>query len=69
MLTPKRELYLSRPDEAAVLRLEVDPQSYRLYPSSPLDTERRAEAVTRHGLVRAFKALAHPTHPTPTDRT
>ena len=69
-LTPKRELYLRRPDEAAVLRLEVDPESYWLYTSSPLDAERRAEAVARHGLVRALEALAGRTHPTPpTERT
>ena len=64
-LTPKRELYLRRPDEAAVLRLEVDPESYWLYTSSPLDAERRAEAVARHGLVRALEALASRTRPTP----
>ncbi len=68
-LTPKRELYLRRPDEAAVLRLEVDPESYWLYTSSPLDAERRAEAVAKHGLVRGLEVLArpqsippHPTH-------
>ena len=33
-LIPKRELYLRRPDGAAVLRLEVDPESYWLYTSS-----------------------------------
>ena len=66
-LTPKRELYLRRPDEAAVLRLEVDPESYWLYTSSPLDAERRAEAVARHGLVRALEVLArpNPSHTTP----
>ena len=69
-LTPKRELYLRRPDEAAVLRLEVDAQSYWLYTSSPLDAERRAEAVATHGLVRGLEALAHPARPTPpTERT
>jgi len=69
-LTPKRELYLRRPDEAAVLRLEVDPESYWLYTSSPLDAEKRAEAVAKHGLVRAVEALAGRTHPTPpTERT
>ena len=62
-LTPKRELYLRRPDEAAVIRLEVDPESYWLYTSSPLDAERRAEAVARHGLVRALEALARPNTP------
>ena len=39
-LIPKRELYLRRPDGAAVLRLEVDPESYWLYTSSALDAER-----------------------------
>ena len=57
-LTPKRELYLRRPDEAAVLRLEVDPESYWLYTSSPLDAERRAEAVAENGLVRGLAVLA-----------
>ena len=57
-LTPKREIYLRRPDEAAVLRLEVDPRSYWLYTSSPTDAERRAEAVAKHGLVRGLEALA-----------
>ena len=67
---PKRELYLRRPDEAAVLRLEVDPESYWLYTSSPLDVERRAEAVAKHGLVRGLEVLAGRTHPTPsTERT
>ena len=66
-LTPKRELYLRRPDQAAVLRLEVDPESYWLYTSSPLDAERRAEAVARHGLVRGLEVLArpNPSHTTP----
>ncbi len=59
-LTPKRELYLRRPDEAAVLRLEVDPESYWLYTSSPLDAERRAEAVESHGLAKALEVLASP---------
>ncbi len=64
-LTPKRELYLRRPDEAAVLRLEVDPESYWLYTSSPLDAERRAEAVEEHGLARALEVLAGHAAPTP----
>ena len=68
-LAPKRELYLRRPDEAAVLRLEVDPESYWLYTSSAPDAEKRARAVERHGLVRALEVLAgtatpHATPPT-----
>ena len=65
-LIPKRELYLRRPDGAAVLRLEVDPQSYWLYTSSALDAEERARAVERHGLSRALEVLASRDHPTPT---
>ena len=67
-LTPKRGLYLRRADEAAVLRLEVDPESYWLYTSSPLDAEKRARAVEKHGLVRALGVLAGRANPTPTDR-
>ena len=57
-LAAKRELYLRRPEEAAVLRLEVDPESYWLYTSSATDAERRARAVGRHGLERALEVLA-----------
>ena len=70
-LAPKRELYLRRPDEAAVLRLAVDPESYWLYTSSPLDAERRAEAVKRYGLAKALKVLAgrEPHHTKTSERT
>ncbi len=57
-LTPKRELYLRRAREAAVLRLDVDPQSYWLYTSSPPDAQRRARAIKRHGLTHALEVLA-----------
>ena len=56
-LIPKRELYLRRPDSAGVLRLEVDPESYWLYTSSPLDAQKRAEAVKRYGLEGALEQL------------
>ena len=48
-LIPKRELYLRRPDAAGILRLEVDPASYWLYTSSPVDAAKRA-AEGKHGL-------------------
>ena len=57
-LIPKRELYLRRPGAAGVLRLEVDPQSYWLYTSSPLDAQKRAEAVEQYGLEGALEYLA-----------
>ena len=59
-LLPKREIYLRRPRAAGVLRLEVDPESYWLYTSSPADAERRAAAVATHGLDGALATLATP---------
>ena len=58
-LLPKRELYVRRANEAGVVRLEVDPESYWLYTSSPVDGERRAEAVAQHGLADALEVLAN----------
>ena len=58
-LLPKRELYLRRAQEAGVIRLEVDPESYWLYTSSPVDGERRAAAVAEHGLASALEVLAN----------
>ena len=57
-LIPKRELYLRRTDSAGILRLEVDPASYWLYTSSPLDAQIRAEAVKEHGLEKAIEHLS-----------
>ena len=58
-LIPKRELYMRRPEAAGRLRLEVDPESYWLYTSSPRDAQQRAEAVERHGLERALTYLTN----------
>ncbi len=60
-LVPKQELYLRRSQSAGVLRLHVDPESYWLYTSSPVDSERRAEAVAAHGLTGGLAALARQT--------
>ena len=57
-LIPKRELYLRRTDAAGILRLEVDPASYWLYTSSPVDAEMRAEAVQQYGLTEAIEHLS-----------
>ncbi len=57
-LIPKREMYLRRPTASAVLRLEVDPESYWLYTSSPRDSAARAEAIQKYGLEEALKRLA-----------
>ncbi len=57
-LIPKRELYLRRTDAAGILRLEVDPASYWLYTSSPVDAHKRAQAVREYGLVEAIEHLS-----------
>jgi len=57
-LLPKREMYLRRSDEFAILRLEVDRQSYWLYTSSAVDAEKRSRAVGQHGLVGGIEHLA-----------
>ena len=58
-LIPKRELYLRRSDVAAVMRLQVDPQSYWLYTSNAADAARRQAAVEQHGLGRALDVLTN----------
>ncbi len=57
-LIPKRELYLRRTDAAGILRLEVDPASYWLYTSSPVDAQKRAAAVQQYGLAEAIEHLS-----------
>ena len=57
-LEPKRELYVHRPGHSAVVRLEVDPESYWLYTSDPTDAVRRRAAVERWGLPGALMRLA-----------
>ena len=57
-LIPKQELYLRRAQAAGVVRLNVDPESYWLYTSSPVDAARRAEAIEAHGLRRGLAHLA-----------
>ena len=60
-LVPKSELYLRRPTSNGILQLSVDPQSYWLYTSSHLDSERRDQAVSKYGLNQALTHLARGT--------
>ena len=57
-LLPKRQMYLRRARETGVLQLEVDPESYYLYTSSPVDAAKRADAVNRHGLAAGLAVLS-----------
>ena len=57
-LEQKREMFLHRPGGSAVLRLDVDPESYWLYTSNAADAARRQAAVERWGLPGALMRLA-----------
>ncbi len=57
-LEAKRELFLHRAQEKAVLRLEVDDETYWLATSSPTDAELRARMVAKFGLAGALVRLA-----------
>ena len=57
-LTEKRELFLRRASESAVLRLDVDAESYWLYTSSAIEAAKRAAAVKEYGLAGAIVRLA-----------
>ena len=57
-LAPKRELFLYRSNERTVLQLEVDPETYWLATSSPVESALRAKMVDRYGLSAALVRLA-----------
>ena len=57
-LQPKQELLLRRSHASAILRLQVDPESYWLYTSSASEAAERAAAVERWGLEGAIQRLA-----------
>ena len=57
-LVPKNELYFRRPDSAGIIQLNVDPKSYWLYTSSPIEAARRQKAIEQYGLERALQVLS-----------
>ena len=57
-LEPKREVFIRRADEASVVTLTVDAESYWLYTSDPVEAVRREKAVARWGLEGALMRLA-----------
>ena len=57
-LEPKRELFIRRADETSVVTLTVDPESYWLYTSDPVEAVRREKAIARWGLEGALMRLA-----------
>lgn len=57
-LQPKRELYLRRRDEREVLQLAVDPSSYWLFTSNPVEAAQRNEVLARYGFREGLARLA-----------
>ena len=57
-LRAKRELYLRRSGEREVLQLVVDPRSYWLFTSDPVEAARRTEMFRRHGFDEGLARLA-----------
>ena len=57
-LESKREIFLQRSTERAVLQLSVDPESYWLYTSDPVESHHRHAMVDRWGLSAALARLA-----------
>ena len=69
-LESKRELFLQRATERAVVQLTVDPESYWLYTSDPVESHHRRDMVHRWGLSAALARLAAglPVDPAATDQ-
>ena len=57
-LIPKRQFLLKQPDVSKVLSLNVDPRSYWLYTTNPVEANRRDELVAAVGLEAALDVLA-----------
>lgn len=62
-LVPKRQLLLHRPGFAQVLELSVDPRSYWLYTTNPVEAARRRDAIRELGFERGLDSLTEETKP------
>ena len=61
-LVPKRQALLRRPGLAQVLELDVDPRSYWLYTTQPLEAARRQAAIAELGFDRGLDSLLEEPH-------
>ena len=57
-LIPKQQMLIKRPDITKVINLNVDPVSYWLYTSDPMDNLKKKEVIARHGLTEGLQILA-----------
>jgi len=57
-LIPRQQMLLKRPDVTKVLTLTVDPKSYWIYTSTPVDNERVAAMCRDHGFDASLERLA-----------
>jgi type IV secretion system protein VirB4 len=56
-LTPRKQFLLKRPGLTKVLTLNVDPKSYWIYTNSPLENERVAASIDKHGFDDGLNRL------------
>ena len=66
-LVPKRQLLLHRPGFAQVLELSVDPRSYWLYTTNPVEAARRRDAIRALGFEQGLDSLMEDTEQCTTD--
>ncbi|MEW5980405.1 MAG: DUF87 domain-containing protein, partial [Acidobacteriota bacterium] len=57
-LRPKQQMLIKRPDISKVVNLNVDPLSYWLYTSDPMDNLKKKEVIAHHGLIEGLHILA-----------
>ena len=57
-LIPKQQMLIKRPDITKVVNLNVDPVSYWLYTSDPMDNLKKKEVIAQHGLTEGLQILA-----------
>ena len=57
-LIPKKQMLIKRPDLTKVANLNVDPASYWLYTSDPMDNVKKKEAIRQYGPIEGLKHLS-----------
>ncbi len=57
-LIPKQQMLIKRPDITKVVNLNVDPVSYWLYTSDPMDNLKKKEVIAQYGLTKGLQILA-----------
>ena len=57
-LIPKKQILIKKPTLTKLVNLNVDPVSYWLYTSDPMDNIKKREAIRQYGLTQGLQHLA-----------